>query len=132
MILRIDHIGIAVDSIDRAAELYRDLGMEIEAIEEVPAEGVRVAMIQCGESRIELLEATTEDSPVASFLARRGAGMHHVCLATDDIAADQAKLTERGYELLRPQPTIGAGGSRVQFIHPRSATGVLVELSQEV
>jgi len=131
MIQRIDHIGIAVASIDEAIELYRVLGMELEEVEEVPAEGVRVAMLRCGESRIELLEPTTPDSPIAGFLQKRGGGIHHICLATDDIRSDQAKLTEKGYRLLRPVPTEGAGGRRVQFIHPRSAAGVLVELSQE-
>ena len=131
MIHRIDHIGIAVRSIEEAAELYRALGLEIEAGEEVPAEGVKVAVIRCGESRIELLEATTEDSPIAGFLNKRGGGIHHICLATDDVRADQKTLREQGYELLRSEPTRGAGGCWVQFIHPRSAAGVLVELSEE-
>ena len=131
MIQRIDHVGIAVPSIDEALRLYESLGLELEGIEEVPSEGVRVAMIRCGESRIELLEATREDSPVARFLARRGGGLHHICLSTSDIRADQENLEERGYRLLRAEPTRGAGGCWVQFIHPASAAGVLLELSQE-
>ena len=87
-------------------------------------------MIAVGESRIELLEATRDDSPIATFLARRGPGIHHLCLATDDLAADDARLRAAGVELLRPSPTRGAGGCWVQFVHPRSAGGVLVELSQ--
>ena len=130
MIQRVDHIGIAVESIEEAVELYRSLGMEVEAVEEVASEGVRVAMIRCGESRIELLEATAEDSPIAKFLNRRGSGVHHICLATDDIRSDQATLLAEGVELLRPEPTRGAGGCWVQFIHPKSASGVLVELSE--
>lgn len=131
MIERIDHVGIAVQSIDEALKLYQKLGLEVEGFEEVPSEGVRVAMIRCGESRIELLEATTDDSPIARFLAKRGGGVHHICLATTDVRADQASLEADGVQLLRPAPTRGAGGCWVQFIHPKSAAGVLVELSEE-
>ncbi len=125
-----DHIGIAVESIEESAKFYQTLGLTIDHIEEVPQEGVRVAMIEVGETRIELLEPTTEDSPVRRFLDKRGPGVHHICFATDDIHADQLKLEESGADVLRPQPTLGAGGCWVQFIHPRSAGGVLVELSQ--
>ena len=130
MIERIDHIGVAVPSIAEAIELYKTLGLELEGYEEVPSEGVRVAMIRCGESRIELLEATSDDSPIARFLAKRGSGVHHVCFATTDIRADQDSLQATGVELLRPEPTRGAGGCWVQFIHPKSAAGVLVELAE--
>ncbi|HEX2163192.1 MAG TPA: methylmalonyl-CoA epimerase [Thermoanaerobaculia bacterium] len=131
MIGKIDHVGIAVASIDGARGFYEALGLAVEAVEEVPAEGVRVAMIPCGESRIELLEPTRDDSPIAKFLARRGPGLHHLCLATDDVRGDDAKLRAAGVEVLRPEPTRGAGGCWVQFVHPRSAGGVLVELSEE-
>ena len=131
MIQKIDHVGIAVDSIAEAAKLYQALGLEIEAIEEVPAEGVRVAMIRCGESLIELLEATDEESPIARFLAQRGGGIHHLCLASSDVRADQESLEGQGFRLLRPEPTRGAGGCWVQFVHPKSAGGVLVELAEE-
>jgi methylmalonyl-CoA/ethylmalonyl-CoA epimerase len=130
MIPRIDHVGIAVASIAEARLFYEALGLIVEAIEEVPQEGVRVAMIPCGESKIELLEATTPDSPIAKFLARRGPGIHHLCLASDDLQHDDLALREAGVELLRPEPTRGAGGCWVQFVHPKSAGGVLVELSQ--
>ena len=130
MIQRIDHVGVAVESIEEARRFYEALGLEVEAIEEVPDEGVRVAMIRCGESRIELLEATTPDSPIARHLERRGPGIHHLCLATDDVAADDVRLRTLGYQVLRPKPTRGAGGCWVQFVHPRSVGGVLVELSQ--
>ena len=130
MIQQIDHIGIAVQSIDEALKLYEALGLEVEGYEDVPSEGVRVAMIRCGESRIELLEATTDDSPIARFLAKRGGGLHHICLATTDVRADQESLEAGGVRLLRPEPTLGAGGCWVQFIHPKSASGVLVELSE--
>ncbi len=130
MIGKIDHVGIAVTSIAEARRFWEALGLRVEEIEEVPEEGVRVAMIRCGESRIELLESTREDSAVATFLARRGPGVHHVCLGSDDVAADDAALRAAGVEVLRPAPTAGAGGARVQFVHPRSAGGVLVELSE--
>jgi methylmalonyl-CoA/ethylmalonyl-CoA epimerase len=130
MIGKLDHVGIAVRSIERARRFYEALGLAVAEIEEVPAEGVRVAMIPCGESRIELLEPTRDDSAVAVFLEKRGEGIHHLCLGSDDLTADDAALREAGYRSLRPEPTEGAGGSRVQFIHPKSAHGVLVELSQ--
>jgi methylmalonyl-CoA/ethylmalonyl-CoA epimerase len=130
MIPRIDHIGIAVHSIAESRKLYEQLGLEVEAIEEVPQEGVRVALITCGESRIELLEPTSEDSPVQRFLDRRGPGLHHLCLASDSLKADDRRLRESGYQLLREEPTRGAGGCWVQFVHPKSTGGVLLELAQ--
>ncbi|HEX9941698.1 MAG TPA: methylmalonyl-CoA epimerase [Thermoanaerobaculia bacterium] len=131
MIERIEHVGIAVRSIEEARGLYEAMGLRVEAIEEVPHEGVRVALIPCGESRIELLEPTTEDSPIAKFLERRGPGLHHLCLASDDVRSDDARLRAKGFEVLRPEPTRGAGGCWVQFVHPKSAGGVLIELSEE-
>ena len=133
MIRSVDHIGIAVTSIAEGRKLYEAMGLQVEAIEEVPTEGVRVAFIPiggAGTTRIELLEATSADSPIAKFLAKRGPGIHHVCLASDDLAADDSQLRAAGIELLRPEPTQGAGGARVQFVHPKSAGGVLFELSE--
>jgi len=130
MIPRIDHIGIAVHSIEESRKLYEQLGLEVEEIEEVPQEGVRVALIACGESRIELLEPTSEDSPVRKFLDKRGPGLHHLCLASDALAEDDHRLRETGFQLLREKPTRGAGGCWVQFVHPKSTGGVLLELSQ--
>lgn len=131
MIHRIDHIGIAVESIEESRGFYETLGLSIESIEEVLQEGVRVALIRCGESCIELLEATSPDSPIAKFIAKRGAGMHHLCLATEDVSGDDAKLRQAGFDVLRPEPTAGAGGCWVQFVHPKSTGGVLVELSEK-
>lgn len=130
MIPRIDHVGIAVVSIDAARKFYEALGLSVEAIEEVPQEAVRVAMIRCGETKIELLEPTSPESPIARFLEKRGPGIHHLCLASDDLATDDRRLREAGVELLRSAPTRGAGGCWVQFVHPKSAGGVLVELSE--
>lgn len=131
MIEGVDHVGIAVTSIAEARRLYEALGLAVEAIEEVPAEGVRVAMIPCGGTAIELLEATGPDSPIARFIARRGPGIHHLCLRSGDVRAADAALRAAGFEVLRPEPTRGAGGCWVQFVHPKSAGGVLLELSEE-
>jgi methylmalonyl-CoA epimerase len=131
MIKNIDHIGIAVRSIEEARKLYEVLGLRVTEIEEVPHEGVRVALIPCGESRIELLEPLSADSPISRFLEKRGPGIHHLCLASEDVRADDARLREAGLQVLRPEPTRGAGGCWVQFVHPRSTGGVLLELSEE-
>jgi methylmalonyl-CoA/ethylmalonyl-CoA epimerase len=130
MIGKIDHVGIAVRSIAEARGLYEAMGLHVEAIEEVPHEGVRVAMIPCGESRIELLEPMNAESPIAKFLEKRGPGIHHLCLGSDDVRADDARLRQAGLQVLRPEPTRGAGGCWVQFVHPKSAGGVLLELSE--
>ena len=131
MIGKVDHIGIAVRSIEESRKLYEALGLAVSFIEEVPVDGVRVAMIPCGETHIELLEPLTEDSPVGRFLERRGPGIHHICLATDDVRSESDRLREAGLQVLRPEPTRGAGGCWVQFVHPKSTGGVLLELSQE-
>jgi methylmalonyl-CoA/ethylmalonyl-CoA epimerase len=131
MIGRIDHIGIAVRSIEEGRKLYEALGLTVEHVEEVPDEGVRVAMIRCGESNIELIEPLSGDSTVAKFLEKRGPGIHHVCFASDDLRTDDARLREAGIEPMRPEPTRGAGGCWVQFVHPKSTGGVLVELSEK-
>lgn len=130
MITKVDHIGIAVASIDEALPTYRALGLEVERVEEVEAEGVRVAFIACGDTHLELLEPTRDDSPIAKFLASRGPGMHHLCLGSDDVRGDDAQLRDAGLRVLRPEPTRGAGGCWVQFVHPKSTGGVLLELSQ--
>jgi methylmalonyl-CoA epimerase len=130
MIKRIDHVGIAVRSIEEARKIYEAMGLQVEGIEEVPYDGVRVAMIPCGGTRIELLEPLSEDSPVGRFLAKRGPGIHHMSFATDDVRDASDRLREGGFEVLRPEPTQGAGGCWVQFIHPKSAGGVLLELSE--
>ena len=132
MIQGVDHIGIAVRSIEEGRTFYEAMGLEVVEIEEVPHEGVRVAMIPCGGTRIELLEPTTEDSPIAKFLAKKGPGIHHVCFGSDELRQDDLRLRGAGVDLLRDEPSRGAGGARVQFVHPRSAGGVLVELSEPV
>jgi len=130
MIRKVDHLGIAVRSIEEARGFWEALGLAIEEIEEVPQEKVRIAMLRCGETRLELLEPTDPESPIAKFLEQRGPGIHHVCLGSDDVEADDTRLRASGARLLREAPTPGAGGARVQFVHPKSAGGVLVEISQ--
>ena len=131
MKVALDHIGIAVSDIDAALRFYRDaLGLEIEMPEDVASQHVRVHFIPAGESALELLEATSDDSPIAKFVARRGAGLHHITLRVDDITAALAELRLRGVRLIDDVPRPGAHGSLVAFIHPASAHGVLVELKQ--
>lgn len=127
--MKVDHIGIAVRSLDDALKFYRDaLGLQCSAVEEVPTEKVRVAMLPVGESRIELLEATAADSPIAMFLERRAPGLHHICLEVENIDAVIAALRSSGAQFAGEAPRPGAEGSRVAFIHPKSAEGVLIEL----
>jgi methylmalonyl-CoA/ethylmalonyl-CoA epimerase len=130
VIQQLDHLGIAVRSIEEGRKLYEAMGLAVTAIEEVPDEGVRVAMIPCGETLIELLEPLGADSPIARFLDKRGPGLHHLCMRSDALHEDDARLRAAGFEVLRPEPTRGAGGCWVQFVHPKSTGGVLLELSQ--
>ena len=129
---RLDHVGIAVANIDEALAFYRDaLGLEVEAPEAVASQRVRAHFIPAGDAALELLEATAEDSPIATFVGRRGPGLHHITLRVDDIEAALAHLEARGVRLIDRTPRDGAHGSRVAFIHPASAHGVLVELKQD-
>jgi methylmalonyl-CoA epimerase len=131
MKVTIDHIGIAVSNIADALAFYRDaLGLEVEPPEDVPSQGVRAHFIPAGAAAIELLEATSDDSPIAKYVAKRGPGIHHITLRVDDIAAALARLKARGVRLIDDAPRPGAHGSLVAFIHPSSAHGVLVELKQ--
>lgn len=125
---QIDHLGIAVKSLAAAKGIYEKLGLEVSAEETVDQEKVRVAMIPLGESRLELMEATAEDSTVARFIAKRGEGLHHICLRVPDLAAVVAKLKGEGVRLVSEEIKTGAGGHRYVFVHPQSAGGVLLEL----
>ncbi len=128
-VTKISHLGVAVNALDEALKFWRDeLGLELKEIEVVEDQGVRVAMLPIGESRIELLEATGAETPVGKFLAKRGAGIHHLCVEVTDIAAKLAELKARGVRLIDEQPRPGAGASLVAFIHPASTGGVLIEL----
>ena len=127
--MKIEHIGIATRALDEALGFWRDaLGLEVVHTETVEEQKVRVAMLPVGEPRIELLEPTAEDSPVAKFLEKRGAGIHHVAVRVDDIRAALARLKEGGARLIDETPRVGAGNCLVAFVHPSSAGGVLLEL----
>jgi len=128
---KIDHIGIAVASIDDALEVYRALGLEEKHREEVPAQKVMTAFLPAGESRIELLEPTSEDSPIAKFVRKRGPGIHHICFGVRDIEASVAELLTRGFRLINARPAAGADGKKIVFLHPDSGHGVLIELSED-
>ena len=128
---KIDHIGVAVVSIDDALGVYRALGLSEKHREEVPSQKVVTAFLPAGESRIELLEPTSEDSPVAKFLVKRGPGIHHICFGVRDVEAAVADLTSRGFRLINSRPVPGADGKKVVFLHPDAGNGVLIELSEE-
>lgn len=128
---KIQHLGVAVNSIDEALNFWRDaLGLELQEIEVVADQGVRVAMLPLGESRVELLEATGAETPVGKFIAKRGPGIHHVCVEVADIRAKLARLKARGVRLIDEEPRTGAGGALVAFVHPAATGGVLVELTE--
>src|SRR2546423_3987983 len=117
--MKIDHLGIAVESLEESLRFYRDsLGMECEEFETVEDQKVRVAMLPIGESRVELLEPTSDDSPISKFLEKRGGGIHHIAIEVDDIEATLAKLKSRGTKLIDEKPRIGAEGCLVAFVHP--------------
>ncbi|HLE61721.1 MAG TPA: methylmalonyl-CoA epimerase [Pyrinomonadaceae bacterium] len=129
--MKIDHIGIATQTLSDATAVWRDaLGFEIIHTEEVAEQGVRVAMLPVGESKIELLEPLSPDSPVARFLEKRGPGIHHIAIAVADIHRALADLKKRGARLIDEKPRVGVNGCLVAFIHPSSANGVLLELVQ--
>lgn len=128
---KIDHLGIAVESITVARIIYEALGLRVTHEETVEHEQVRTAMIPIGESRIELLEPLQDDSAVGRFLKKRGAGLHHVALHVENIAAVLAELKTRGIRLVSDQVQIGAGGHLYIFVHPASTGGVLLEICQD-
>jgi methylmalonyl-CoA epimerase len=128
MEFRIDHLGIAVKSLAAAKSIYERLGMQVSPEETVEQEKVRLVMVAVGESRFELLEATSEDSTIAKYIAKRGEGVHHVCLRVSDLDAVVAKLKNDGVRLVSNEIKTGAGGHRYVFVHPQSAGGVLLEL----
>ncbi len=127
MIRKIDHVGIAVKSLDEAVKTYEALGFEVEEIEEVEEQKVKVAMLPVGESRVELLEATSPDSAIAKFIDSRGEGIHHIAINVENIEEALKKAKEAGLRLIDEKPRIGAGGKKVAFVHPKSTHGVLLE-----
>jgi methylmalonyl-CoA/ethylmalonyl-CoA epimerase len=129
--MKIDHLGIAVRSIEASLAFYRDaLGLEVAGRETVEDQGAHVAMLPVGQSRIELLEPVSDDTVVGRFIARRGEGLHHICYEVDDIVSTIDQLQAQGVRVLDGYPRRGAEGRLVAFLHPASANGVLVELVQ--
>ena len=127
----IDHLGIAVKSLTAAKAIYEKLGLSVSSEETVEQEQVRLVMVPVGESRLEVLEATSENSSIAKFITKRGEGLHHICLRVPDLPAAVDRLKKDGVRLVSEEIKIGAGGHQYVFVHPASAGGVLLELVQE-
>jgi methylmalonyl-CoA/ethylmalonyl-CoA epimerase len=126
--MKIDHIGIAVADIETSIAMYTGaFGLRLGQVEEIGEQGIRAHHLQVGETRIELLEPLDEDSPIGRFLARHGQGIHHIAFAVDDFDAERTRMIASGLESIG-EPSIGAGGKRIQFFHPRSTGGVLIEI----
>jgi methylmalonyl-CoA/ethylmalonyl-CoA epimerase len=129
--MKLDHIGIATRELEEGFAVWRDaLGLQLNTTEEVPDQGVRVAMLEIGDTHVELLEPLTPDSAVGRFLAKRGPGIHHLAVEVKDIRASLSDLKSRGARLIDEEPRVGARGCLVAFIHPTSTNGVLLELVQ--
>ena len=127
----IDHLGVAVKSLAAARTFYENLGLPVVGEETVEGEQVRLAMVPVGESRIELLEATSPESAIARFIAKRGEGLHHIALRVNDLAATVERLKKSGTRLISEEIKVGAGGHLYVFVHPSSTGGVLLELCEE-
>ena len=131
MTTRLDHIGIAVKSLD-AAKIYEDLGLTVQHVETVETQKVKTAFLSGGDSNLELLEPTDPDSTIAKFIEKRGEGIHHICFRVDDIEKHLEELKAKGYRLINEHPVPGAHGCRVAFLHPAAGNGVLIELSEKI
>ncbi len=128
---QINHVAVVVDNMEKALSFWRDaLGMELHELRDVPAEKSQVAFLPLPGSEVELVMPTTDDSGIAKYLAKRGAGMHHICLEVDDIEGMMAQLRSKGVRLINEEPRTAADGKKYAFIHPESTSGVLVELYQ--
>jgi methylmalonyl-CoA/ethylmalonyl-CoA epimerase len=127
---RVDHIGIAVENLAEAIESYEALGLQASSVEQVPSESVNVALFPVGDTRIELLEPSETDSVVARFLQKHGEGVHHIALEVENLEEASEALVAAGLRLVYDSPHTGEGGSRINFVHPSSTRGVLVELRE--
>ena len=128
--MRLDHVGIAVRSVSEQLEIYSKLGGFDIKLTEVPAQNARIALLKSGETSVELLEPTSEGSSLAKFIRDRGEGLHHIAFAVDDVERSMEELKAKGFRFVYEKPAEGKFGSRVNFIHPKTAGGVLVELTQ--
>lgn len=132
MIKKVDHIGIAVKSLDQALPFYtEELKLPLLGIEEVESEKVKVAFLEAGETHIELLEPTSPESAIAKYIEKRGEGIHHIALGVESIQERLNELKDKGIRLIQEEAKVGAGGSKVAFLHPKSASGVLYELCEK-
>jgi len=132
MLRKIEHLGIAVNSIEDSIKTFETLlGTACYKIEDVQSEGVKTAFLQVGESKIELLEATNPDSPIAKFIEKKGGGLHHIAFDVEDLESEIERLTNEGFELIHKSPKDGADNKLIAFLHPKSTASVLVELCQE-
>lgn len=127
----LDHIGIAVKSID-AANVYKSLGLAVDHVENVETQGVKTAFLPAGEANLELLEPLGPESPIAKFIEKRGEGIHHICLRVENIEDHLSRLKAAGFRLINEAPVPGAHGCRVAFLHPAAGNGVLIELSEKI
>lgn len=128
----VNHIGIAVADVQKALEFWQKyLGLDLTHVEEVASDGVKTYFLPAGETLIELLEATRDDSPVAKFIAKKGSGIHHLCLEVTDLAGLLARLKQNGVRLIDETPRPGAHGCQIAFVHPQSTGGILLELSEK-
>ena len=132
MVIGLDHVGIAVSNLNEALEIYEGiLGLKLEKTKTVENQGVKVAMLLAGETKIELLEPTNEESPVAKFIAKKGEGIHHIALIVSDIDGSLEEMKRRGIALIDEKPRIGFEGHKIAFLHPKSTKNVLVELCEK-
>ncbi len=130
---KIEHIGIAVKNIDASNNLFASLfGKEHYKIEDVESEGVKTSFFECGPNKIELLQATNENSPIAKFIEKKGEGIHHIAFAVEDIESEITRLTDEGFKMIHEKPKRGADNKLIAFLHPKSTNGVLIELCQDI
>ena len=130
---KIEHIGIAVKNINTSNELFKALFGEAHyKIEDVDSEGVKTSFFKCGPNKIELLQATTEESPIAKFIEKKGEGIHHIAFAVDNIEEEIARLQDEGFTMIHEVPKRGADNKLIAFLHPKSTNGVLIELCQDI
>lgn len=130
---KIEHIGIAVKDLENSNHLFKALfGKKHYKIEDVESEGVKTSFFKCGPNKIELLQATNEESPIAKFIEKKGEGIHHIAFAVDNIEAEIERLTSEGFTMIHAKPKKGADNKLIAFLHPKSTNGVLIELCQEI
>ena len=130
MIQKVDHIGVAVTNLDEAVKVYEELGLELHGTETIADQKVRVAFMPIGDTEVEFLEATDEESPIAKFIEKKGVGVQHIAFRVENIEDALKEMTEKGYRLIDEKPRYGAGGASIAFLHPKSTAGVLIELCQ--